>query len=167
IAASFRTFPDLVFDVSNVRGSAEPLIAAIRAMGVRQPIVVAASGGAQKDANLIYEISPDYRFIRTESDLEKEFGALINQVPVLANDWDLKLDGATEVCAAIPADPGEAGELVRSYLRFFDRHHVGWTASVFAPGKLITNYRDQNATTIDNGWVCGQPERFGAGMGML
>src|SRR5207253_1611899 len=70
-------------------------------------------------------------------------------------------------CASVPTDPTAAERLVQANLDYFDAHHISWTVSVFAPGKLITDSGYIDATTLENGWTCGQPALLPAGMGAV
>jgi hypothetical protein len=85
---------------------------------------------------------------------------------VTANDWDLKVDDAG-ACSAIPADPAAVTKLVEANLEYFDAHQISWTVSSFEPGKLIKDFSFHDATTLENGWTCGQPVYPYAGLGRL
>jgi cytochrome c peroxidase len=119
-----------------------------------------------EDANVIYEISPRWNTSLTDRDRDLQFGGLAKRAPVIANDLDLRLDRNTAECAAIPSDPSEAEHLIDDALTYFDSHRISWTASYFQPGKLIANYRYLDATTLENGWRCGQAADAIAGMGI-
>jgi uncharacterized protein (TIGR03437 family) len=52
---------------------------------------------------------------------------------------------------------------VQSSLDYFDAHGISWTVSVLEPGRLVNDLSFHDATTLDNGWTCGQPGRAGLG----
>jgi cytochrome c peroxidase len=55
-------------------------------------------------------------------------------------------------------DPSELTARIQQQLADLDRRAVSWTVSTFVPGALITDYAQQNATTVDNGWACNAAE---------
>ena len=151
----------------------QQLADAIRATAATQPIVVMGLddaplfGGLTPDyliagAGIVYETSPRFSALKTDAQHDSSFGFLADRAPVLVNDWDLNLE-KREDCLALPRDPGTVEHLIESGLDYFDRRHISWTISAFAPGKLITDYRNFYATTLDNGLPCGSH----AGMGLL
>ena len=155
----------------------EDLVKTIRATGASQPIVAMGwhddgllEGMTPEffinDPNIVYEVCPRYRTTRTDADRNAHFGFLAARVPVLANNWDLELDRYSADCLAIPPDPTVAEDMVKANLNYFDAHGISWTASVFQPGKLITDYRYLFATTLEDGWTCGEPDAPLAGMGI-
>jgi uncharacterized protein (TIGR03437 family) len=150
----------------------QELVGAIRSAGALQPIAVVglddvlAPDSFIADPNIIYEASPRFAAIRTDSDRDGQLGFLAGRVPVLANNWDLNLDDDSPDCATLPPDPTAAEKLVEANLAYFDAHAISWTVSVFKPGKLVTDFYDFNTTTLENGWVCGRATSFSAGMGM-
>src|SRR5207244_11119457 len=91
-------------------------------------------------AGIVYETKPRFSAVKTDAQRDSYFGFLANRVPVLANDWDLNLE-KPEDCAALPKDPSTVERLIESGLEYFDRRHISWTISAFAPGKLISDYR--------------------------
>jgi hypothetical protein len=106
------------------------------------------------DPNIIYEASP--RFTNTRTDLERDahLGMLAEHVPVMATGWDLELNDAA-ACAALPPDPSAVAAMVQGNLDYFDAHQISWTASAFEPGKLIQDLSFHDASTLENGWICG------------
>jgi uncharacterized protein (TIGR03437 family) len=114
------------------------------------------------DAGVIYETNLRFNTLQTDAQWNRDFGFLADRVPVLVNDWDLHLEKA-EDCQALPQDPGTLERAIQSGLDYFDRHHISWTLSTYAPGKLISDYRHYFATTLANGLPCGSA----AGMGTL
>jgi uncharacterized protein (TIGR03437 family) len=186
-AAYFKDYPNVMFDVfsdpaggsdahstegwKGWRNSMQGLVAAVRESGARQPVLVMGWSddrqfqGARPqfdDGNIIYEASP--RFVNTRTDAERDahFGNLAGLAPVVANGWDLELDNAAS-CALVPSDPSAAAAMVQGNLDYFDAHQISWTVSVFEPGKLVKDFSFHDATTLENGWSCGQPGSAGLG----
>ena len=187
-AGYFKDYPNVMFDVfpdpaasgdahSEVgwnlwRDSMQGLVGAIRKAGANQPVVAMGwkddvmfeGAGAVRldDANVVYGASP--RFLNTRTDAERgaHFGKLAERVPVIASGWDLELDDPAG-CAAVPSDPTAAAAMVQSSLDYFDAHGISWTVSVLEPGKLVNDLSFHDATTLENGWTCGQPFRAGLG----
>ena len=155
----------------------EDLVRAIRSAGAAQPVVVMSwkddrlfegAGPAHliHDPNIIYEASPRYATTRTDAEREAHFGYLAGRVPVLANGWDLNLSQLAE-CLVIPADPTAASQLVQGNLDYFDAHQISWIVSTFEPGKLINDLSLHDATSLENGWTCGQAGSPPAGLGRV
>ncbi len=180
-AAYFKDYPNMMFDVFSDpsgagwnawRDGMNGLIGAVRSAGANQPIVVMGwkdhrmfEGAVPRfdDANVVYEASPRFLNTRTDADRDAHFGKLAEDVPVIAN-WDLELHDAA-ACAAVPSDPTEAAAMVEGNLDYFDAHRISWTVSVLEPGKLVNDLSFHDATTLENGWTCGQP--FKAGLGRV
>lgn len=187
-AAYFRDYPNVMFDVFSDpsavgdahseagwkiwRDGMNRLIGAVRGAGANQPVVVMGwkddrmfEGADMRldDANIVYEASPRFLNTRTDAERDAHFGALARTVPVIAN-WDLELHDAV-ACAAVPSDPTAAAAMVQGSLDYFDAHGISWTASVLEPGKLVNDLSFHDATTLENGWTCGQP--FKAGLGRV
>jgi uncharacterized protein (TIGR03437 family) len=152
-AAQFRNYPNVMFDAP------AEMVPAIRAAGATQPIVV-ASQALLADSNIIYEAFPRIG----AADLDTQFGSLADRVPMMATGWDPQIEDAAK-CAAFPSNPTAATALVESYLNYFDVHQISWSVSTYEPGKLIKEYSLQDATSLENGWTCGQ--RGLAGMGRV
>ncbi|SPE43444.1 hypothetical protein SBA3_910061 [Candidatus Sulfopaludibacter sp. SbA3] len=192
-AAHFKNYPNVMFDAFSDpdpgavadahspegwtawRHGMESVIQAIRAAGAAQPIVAMSwkdgrlfegADALLDDANVIYGVSPQYVWTRTDAQRDAQFGFLAGRVPVMANGWDLELGNAA-ACEAIPHDPSEASALVQSNLDYFDAHRISWTVSVFEPGKLIKDLADHDATSLENGWTCGRPVYPYPGMGRI
>jgi uncharacterized protein (TIGR03437 family) len=189
-AAFFKDNPNVMFDVfSDPVGAGDlhsaagwnlwrsrmlGLVGAIRGAGAKQPVIVmgwkddrlfegADPGALLDDPNIIYEASP--RFTNTRTDLERDahLGTLAEHVPVMATGWDLELNDAA-ACAALPPDPSAVAAMVQGNLDYFDAHQISWTASTFEPGKLIRDLSFHDASTLENGWICGvavQPAGLG------
>lgn len=139
---------------------------------VPQPVIVILPDGQHRRpeetraANVIYGIPLNWAQFHSDEERDRAFRTLASQAPLLIRGNDLGLDEALPSCAQLPADPSEAESLIEGSLAYFDAHSISWTASVFAPGKLITDYRQQSATTLENGWTCGRPDaRRSPGMG--
>jgi hypothetical protein len=125
-------------------------------------------GGAVRDADAIFEVTPRYAVTRTGEDRWRQFGSLAEHPPVLVSDLDPQLDRNSEECTAFPSDPAEATRLVEDYLAYFDAHEISWTLSSFRPGRLLTNYRFYDWSKLDDGWTCGEsPSRSGIAMILL
>lgn len=159
------------------RNAMRVLVVSVRAAGAGQPVVMmgwrddrlfegAESLAPIDDPNIVYEASPRFANTRTGAERDAHLGALAERVPVLANGWDLELDDAA-ACAAIPPDPSAAAALVEGNLDYFDAHRISWTVSVFEPGKLIKDLSFHDATTLENGWTCGQSVYPTAGLGRV
>ena len=156
-APLFRDNARVIFDVAE----APVLVAAIRAAGAAQPIVVPYDAHVE-DANLIRAVRPRIHSLRTDRDRDRLFPP--RGAPLLAAGLDLELDSAA--CPETPADPAAAASLVESNLAYFDAHGISWIISAFRPGKLIADYAFFDATTLENGWICGEPAQPPVGMGM-
>lgn len=152
-AAVFKDNPNVFFDIL-ADNPADP-VQAIRSTGATQPVVV--SKPIEGDANVIYEVSPKYG---------ESLGTLPSRVPVMANGMDLNLADKA-ACSSIPSDPSAASKMVQDNLSYFDDHQVSWTISTFAPGKLIKDLSYHDATTLENGWTCGQGVHPYAGLGRI
>lgn len=162
-AAYFQNSANVMFDAA-----VDPTVAvkAIRSAGAIQPVLVAGTAVPINDANIVYEVSPRLSAMRTDAERDAAFGDLARRAPVTANDWDLKVDDG-EACSAMPADPAAVSQLVEANLEYFDAHQISWTVSSFEPGKLIKDFSFHDATTLENGWTCGQPAYPYAGLGRL
>jgi len=151
---------------------------AIRSAGARQPIAAMSWMDARlfagadpaallDDANVLYEVSPQFVSTRSDADRDAQFGFLAAKAPVIA-DWDLDLGHANAECAAVPADPTEASLLVEDVMAYFDAHGISWTVSEFAPARLVRDLVMHDATSLEDGWTCGQPAaEMPAGIGRL
>jgi uncharacterized protein (TIGR03437 family) len=160
LAAYFKTYPNVMFETtagSTVRG--------IRAVGARQPVILNIAVGVE-DSNVIYEVSPTYSNLLTDTDRDQQFGGRARSVPVLASGLDPELADAKE-CSTIPSDPTAASALVEDNLEYFDTHSIHWIISSFEPGKLIRDLSLHDATTLENGWTCGKPDSPAAGIGRI
>lgn len=167
-AAYFKDYPNVMFEAQSAggkpgrRGMAD-LVRAIRGAGAAQPILamnwtndrsMEGAGELLDDGNMVYEVSLSYSNTRTEAERDAHLGLLAKLAPVVANDWDLRLDDAA-ACAAIPSDPTAATEMVQDNLNYFDAHGISWTVSSYEPGKLIQDNSRLDGTTLENGWTCG------------
>jgi uncharacterized protein (TIGR03437 family) len=162
----FRDTPRLIFELAPGHGDARTtnLIRAVRGAGATQPVLIDTDniGG---DGNAVYQISPRYAITRTDRDRDLLFAELAARAPVLASGLDPELGRDSEECAAFPDDPSEAEALVRANLEYFDAHAISWMISEYRPGKLIDDYRYLLATSLGDGWTCGQPGVFRTGIG--
>lgn len=169
-AAYFNDNPNLVFDVAaSAQVDPAKLVRAIRGAGARQPIVVAAAAAQQNsmgDSNVVYQVSPRYSTTRTDADRDAQFGSLAAQVPVLATGLDLELDDPA-ACITVPSDPAAASAMVQANLDYFDAHRVSWLVSVYKPGKLVREMFLQDATSLENGWTCGEMGYPAPGIGRV
>ena len=156
-APLYRDNARVIFDVAG----APHLVAAIRAAGAAQPIIVPYDADVE-DANLIRAVRPRIHSLRTDRDRDRLFPP--RGAPLVAAGLDLELDSAA--CPEVPADPAAAASLVESNLAYFDAHEISWIISAFRPGKLITDLADPDATTLENGWICGEPAEPPPGMGV-
>jgi uncharacterized protein (TIGR03437 family) len=159
--------PQLIFELDPADGvDTRELIRVVRAGGATQPVLVNGRRVSRvEDANAIYLVSPKYASMRTDQDRDGLFAGLAENVPVLASGLDPDLDRNSEECASLHDDPSEAEALVRANLEYFDTHDVSWVVSEYRPGKLIGDYRNLIATSLENGWTCGHPENTGFGIG--
>jgi uncharacterized protein (TIGR03437 family) len=179
-AAVFKDYPNVMFDAfsdpapetwNTWPNSMQSLVSKIRSTGAAQPIVVMAWNGDRaledvtlrlEDPNIIYEASLRFLNTRTDAQRDAHIGNLSDTAPVIANGWDLELDNPS-ACAAVPSDPGAAAAMVQGNLEYFDAHQISWIVSTFEPGKLINDLSLHDATTLENGWTCGQPIHAGLG----
>ena len=161
-AAAFKDDSNVMFEVS---GDAKPAVRAIRSTGAAQPIIVDASFESPlRDPNLIYRLDlPDAALTSGP----EHFAYPKQRSPLLVNLRDLPLDRDADDCRAVPADPSIVEQRIEAFLREFDMRAISWMASVYAPGKLVTDYAYQDATTLENGWTCGAPRHPQAGMGQV
>lgn len=162
-AAYFKNSANVMFDPVVDPATA---VKAIRSAGATQPVLVSGTAASIDDSNIIYEVSPLLSAMLTDVQRDAEFGLLAKRAPVTANDWDLKVDDG-EACSAMPTDPAAVSKLVEANLEYFDAHQISWTVSSFEPGKLIKDFSFHDATTLENGWTCGQPVYPYAGLGRL
>ncbi len=140
--------------------------AAIRATGARQPLTAmswddsrlfeGADTSLLDDANVLYEVAPQFSTTRTDAQRDAQFGFLAAKVPVVAH-WDLDLGHASAECAALPTDPTAISALVQDAMDYFDAHGISWTVSEFAPARLVRDLTMHDATSLENGWTCGKP----------
>ena len=165
----FKDYPQVVFELDTGHDVIRrEFIAAIRAGGAKQPVLV--SGWRENkvdDVNAIYVVYPRYQTTFTDRDRDRQFGRLAEHVPVLASNFDPELDRNSAECASFPSDPSQAEALVQANLSYFDAHGISWLASEFRPGKLVRDYRNMFPTSLENGWNCGQPEQDGFGIGEM
>jgi uncharacterized protein (TIGR03437 family) len=165
-SAFLRDSPQLIFELDSGGGGMEKLIRAVRAGGAKQPVVVDGSRvHLVDDANAIYLVSPTYSATRTDRDRDRQLGRLAARVPVLVSGLDPELARNSAECASLPGDPSEAEAVVGANLEYFDAHDISWVISEFRPGKLIGEYRNMFATSLESGWACGQPEDTPYGIG--
>jgi cytochrome c peroxidase len=151
-AATFKDYPDVMF------AAAADSVTAIRAARARQPIIVGE--GATGDPNVIHGFSASVPSVRAAAE------RIDDTTPVLANIPDFELDKNSAACQALPPDPAAAADLIESALAYLDARGMSWIVSSFEPGRLINEYRYLYATTLENGWTCGQPDTPPAGMGV-
>jgi hypothetical protein len=168
-AAQFHDDPNVLFDLFSFAGSSSnadwiaalnPLIAAIRGTGATHPIiatrpVLEGMITLLDGPGVIYEATPRESDIRTDRERDSQFGRLAERVPVIAAGWDLEI-GNERACRAIPEGPGAATTLVQSTLNYYDAHDIGWTVSMFTPGRIIKDRADHDGTSLENGWTCGR-----------
>lgn len=141
----FRDRPNLVFAVGDGR-----LAAAVREAGATQPVAI-RSGEAS--GNVLREVSA-----RWSERLD------VPDAAVMVNGLDFELDNAA-ACREVPGDPAEAWRMVQRRLREFDAREVSWTISEFVPGKLIKDFAYHDASTLEDGWMCGEAVHPSTGMG--
>ena len=173
-ARTFRDDPNVWFDLfafssdvpaADWKASLNPLLAAVRGAGARQPVVAMRADfdgftALLDDPAVIYETAPRYL---TGS---KPPGALAARVPLIASGWDLDFQNP-DSCAAVPTDPAAATSLVQATLQDYDERAIGWTVSVFEPGRLIKDLADHDATSLENGWTCGHVTYPAPGIGRV
>jgi uncharacterized protein (TIGR03437 family) len=190
-AALFKDSPNVMFDVFpdpvapgelhstsgwNVwKASMEKVVHAARSAGATQPVILTSwnddrlfegAGNPVDDPNVIYQASPRYASNGRDADRDLHYGFLTSRAPVLASGWDLNIDSAGE-CAAIPSDPTTASAMVEANLNYFDAHNMSWIVSEYKPGKLIKDWSLQDATSLENGWTCGQSGYPQPGIGRM
>ena len=136
------------------------LAAAIRSAGAKQPVIVE---GGPAMTGVIEQATPRYA---DSADAWNRMRIAAQSRPVLADDFDPRLDAAGGECAAFPGDPAEATRLVESKLEWFDQQTISWTLSSFTAGRLITDYQRFNGTKLDDGWTCGTPGPVAQGLGL-
>ena len=155
----------------------QPLVDTIRAAGSRQVIFAMVyedqfllEGFGQPwylaGGNIVYEVCPLNRFHATDTARDRAFGFLSERVPLMAAGWDPELARDSEECQSVPRGPLEAAALVRSHLAYFDRHRISWSASSFAPGKLIYSMNAMEGTELYQDTVCGTVDTPVQGMGL-
>jgi uncharacterized protein (TIGR03437 family) len=179
-AAAFRDDPNVLFDLftfPNAPSNAEwaaalnPLIAEVRRAGATQPVIAMRPSfeGITElldDPSVVYEAAPRETDARTDRERDAQFGHLAERAPVIAAGWDLPLADA-HACRAVPEEPGAATALVQNTLNYYDAHDVGWTVSVFEPGRLVKDLADHDGTSLENGWTCGRVTYPAAGIGRV
>lgn len=115
---------------------------------------------------MLYEVSPRFSSSRTDAERDAQFGFLAATAPLVAH-WDADLDHAGAECAALPSDPGEASALIDGAMDYFEARQISWTVSEFAPGRLVRDLVMHDATSLENGWTCGERAATPAGLGRL
>jgi hypothetical protein len=150
-ATQFRSNPNIFYAVQTRED-----VLTIRSGDARQPVVV-----------------PNSSFFpaldQTVDEIEGVYGQTPSYpagIPILVTGLDPDLSGNGPNCAAFPADPADAAQLLEKHLNDFDRRSISWTISTFVPGKMITDYRYFIGTKLDNGWTCGEPFAPPAGIGL-
>jgi hypothetical protein len=124
IAACFRDRPNVFFAARSLR-----FADVIRQSGAGQPVIITDSVSPRNaGGDLIYQVTPRYAAPKS-----RHFG--MAEIPVLTDGLDPEIDRASGECAAFPADPGQASDLVESILTGFDEQTISWTLSSFTPGK--------------------------------
>ncbi len=194
-AATFKDSPNVMFDAFSDpqapagvdahsaqgwqvwRRAMSGVVRAIRSAGAQQPVLVMGWKDDQifrgftdaallEDPNIIYEASGNYAGTRTDAQRDAQFGFLASRFPVAANGWDLALDDPA-VCSSIPADPALAGRMVQGNLDYLDQRNISWTMSQLAPGKLIKDLSLHDASSLEDGFICGRQKYPAAGLGRL
>jgi cytochrome c peroxidase len=160
-AGVFRGYPNVMFDIISM--DEEQFV---RSAGAKQPLVIRDRDGTG-DANAIYETFPPSEARGPAAGWDARLRPLARWRPVLVSGWDPELDRDSPSCRALPSDPGLAEELIDEKLRYFDQQQISWMASEYRPGKLITEFIRQEATTLENGWTCGDPGPEPAGIGTV
>ena len=179
-AAYFKAYPNVMFDVwadadssagwYGWRSHMTELVQAVRSAGAAQPIVAMSRNGFESagvtppldDPNVIYELAPRY----PAGDRQAQYGSLAAVAPVTAAGWDLELNDK-DVCSTLPSDPSPVTSVIRANLEDFDARRMSWTVSLYAAGRLIKDYSLQDATSLEDGWTCGQVKYPPPGMGRI
>ena len=155
----------------------QDLVEAVRSTGARQVILAMlfdddllgegfGDAWLLKDSNVVYEVCPNHRAHATDAARDRAFGRLAARVPVLAMNWDPELDQDSPDCHALPRDPAAVAELMRSLMDYFDAHQISWSASSFAPGKLIHGLDAMEPTEITLPPACGPQGTHKNGAGL-
>ena len=141
----FRDRPNLVFAAGDSR-----YVAPLREAGALQPVAIRTG---EAGGNVLREASP-----RWGETMELPAGA------VMVNGLDLEL-GDAAACRNVPADPAAAWQMVHRRLQEFDSREISWTISEFVPGRLIKDFAYHDASTLEDGWTCGEENAYRTGMG--
>jgi uncharacterized protein (TIGR03437 family) len=182
-AAYFKDYPNVMFDLLADANSTDDwdtwrtrlneLARVVRETGAKQPVIAmswnaahdfagAPSAPLLDDPNTIYEVAPTY----PSGDRQKAYGDLAAGAPVTANGWDIEI-ADTSACTQLPSDPSAVTAMIRANLDDFDARGMSWTASVYEAGKLIKDYSLQDATSLEDGWTCGQVKYPPPGIGRI
>ena len=104
--------------------------------------------------------------MRNDADRDAQFGRLASKLPVVVNGLDLEIANAS-ACAALPSAPSAVEAMVETNLRYFDARNISWTISSLEPGSLVKDLSLHDASTLENGWTCGQATYQEAGLGRV
>jgi len=151
--------------VDAVRGAAAPQVIVAMTLDENPLLQGFYSGDMLEDSNTVYEVCPLHADNQTDADRDQHYGLASANVPVLANDWDLRLATSGVECQSIPTAPGAAEALIKADLDYFDSHAISWISSSFTPGKLIKDDANFFPTQLNAAWTCGQPTNPEPGMG--
>jgi uncharacterized protein (TIGR03437 family) len=162
-ASYFKTYPNVMFDVAS---DGPALVPVVRAAGAMQPVIARTeSDGAAHlvdDPNVVYDFTPRFE----AENLPDSIGRLSARAPVMVGGWDLNLADAG-ACSKLPSDPEVVSAMVRHRLEEFDAYRISWTVSTYEPGRLIKDFSLQDATTLEDGWTCGEVKYPQAGLGRV
>jgi aryl-phospho-beta-D-glucosidase BglC (GH1 family) len=194
-AAHYKDNPMLMFDLINEphypdwgtwlngNGSAiglQTVVSAMRAVGAKQ-IIIAESNedGADgfttigtnviNDPNIVYSrhtyLSALYHGLeRTSQGWDRLFGNFSSTHPMYVGEWAFLPNARYPVfCQSIT--PGQAAQLVNTFLDYMQQKGINWTAWSFTPSHLILDTTTFTPTALTDTWCCGQGPVCPAGMG--
>lgn len=134
---------------------------AIRQAGANQPII--SSDSALADSNTILDLPAATHRMTSSAALEAYFVA---ERPIFASSIDFDLVNKSN-CSTLPADPSDAARFLRAQLSFFDAQSISWSASELSPGRLVKDLAYHDATSLEDGWTCGESKFVTVGIGRV
>ena len=198
IASHYKADPMMLFDPMNepkyadwqtwLNGNGagvvgyQQIIAAIRATGARQIIVLEPGHGCNcgssawqgveqylpSDPNIIFS-QHDYAEVVAGNPRtwDAAWGPILGRYPIYYGEWAVLPHANYPVfCKGLTSD--NADTVTNTFLNYLQARHANWTAWDFNPSNLVQSFSGYAPTTFQSGapWSCEDPSAAQAGMGL-